>query len=208
MNQTKQAVADCMNRLYARHLTTLSGGNVSTRGEDDLIQITPSGTDKGHMSGDQIAAVGLDGKNHTPSLKPSSELPMHLSIYQRYPDVRAIAHAHPAMASVFTVIDRPLNTSLLEEAYLVIGASASADYARTGTQTLADAVTSALGEGASCVLMRNHGVLAIGDTLLQAFNRIEVLEQLAKVTFFANVLGGGQGLTAKQCAALDRSMGR
>ena len=207
MIQQKQAIADCMDRLYSQGLTTMSGGNISIRMADDLVLVTLSATDKGHMRAVETGVVGLDGTNHTRVLKPSGETLMHLEIYKRRPDVHAIIHAHPPMASVFTVVDRPLNVRLIAESYTIIGDPAVVPYALTGTQELANCVAAALGGKTSCVLMQNHGVLTVGDTLPQAFGRIEVLENVAKINLFAGLLGGMRELSAEQCAALDRSVG-
>ncbi len=208
MISQKQAIADCMDRLYARNLTTMSGGNISSRVEDDLILLTPAATDKGNMRAAEIAVVGLNGANHTRVLRPSSEMPMHLAIYKRRPDVRAIIHAHPPMASVFTVVDLPLNVRLSAEAYALIGEPAVAPYALTGTPELADCVAASLAGKTSCVLLQNHGVLTVGETLQEAFSRIEVLETVAKINLFANLLGGTRELNPDQCAALDCLAGR
>jgi L-fuculose-phosphate aldolase len=208
MIEQKLAVADCMNRLYQKGLTTTSGGNISLRVSDKLILLTPSATDKGNMRADQIAEIGMDGTNHTPHLKPSGETSMHLEIYKRRPDVLAIVHAHPPMASVFAVSDQPLNVRLIAESYAIIGQPAVAPYALTGTQELADAVADGLTGNTTCVIMKNHGVLTVGTDLLQAFDRMEVLENTAKINIFAAQLGGAQELNDEQCTALDEWAGR
>jgi L-fuculose-phosphate aldolase len=208
MIEQKLAVADCMNRLYQKGLTTTSGGNISLRVSDKLILLTPSATDKGNMRADQIAEIGMDGTNHTPHLKPSGETSMHLQIYKRRPDVLAIVHAHPPMASVFAVSDKQLNVRLIAESYAIIGQPAVAPYALTGTQELADAVADGLTGNTTCVIMKNHGVLTVGTDLLQAFDRMEVLENTAKINIFAAQLGGAQELNDEQCAALDEWAGR
>ena len=208
MIEQKQAVAECMNRLYRQGLTTSSGGNVSLRVSDGLILLTPSATDKGVMQADQIAEIGMDGRNHTAHLKPSGETTMHLEIYRRRPDVQAIVHAHPPMASVFAVSDKPLNVRLIAESYAVIGRPAIAGYALTGTQELANLVADALSDDASCVLMRHHGVLTVGRTLLEAFDRIEVLENTARINVAAQQIGGTQELSQAQCDELDTWAGR
>ena len=208
MIEQKQAVADCMNRLYEKGLTTTSGGNISLRVSDDLILLTPSATDKGRMRADQIAEIGMDGTNHTPHLKPSGETSMHLEIYKHRPDVLAIVHAHPPFASVFTVVDKKLNVRLIAESYAIIGEPVVAPYSLTGTQELANSVAASLARPTVCVLMKNHGVLTVGTDLLQAFDRIEVLENAAKINLFAAQLGGPNELDAEQCAALDAWVGR
>jgi L-fuculose-phosphate aldolase len=208
MIDQKQAVADCMNRLYAQGLTTTSGGNISLRISDELTLLTPSATDKGRMTAEQIAEIGMDGTNHTPELKPSGETSMHLEIYKRRPDVLAIVHAHPPMASVFTTIDKKLNVRLIAESYAIIGEPFIAPYALTGTQELADAVAAGLAGNTSCVLMKNHGALTVGGTLLEAFDRMEVLENAAKINLYAAQLGTPIELNPDQCAALDAWVGR
>jgi L-fuculose-phosphate aldolase len=208
MNEQKQAVADCMNRLYQQGLTTSSGGNISLRVSDSLILLTPSATDKGRMRADQIAEIGMDGTNHTPQLKPSGETSMHLEIYKRRQDVQVIVHAHPPMASVFAATDHPLNVRLIAESYAIIGEPALAPYALTGTQALADAVADCLTENTACVIMKNHGALCVGATLLQAFDRMEVLENTAKINIYTHLLGNVQALDEAQCTALDEWVGR
>jgi len=208
MIEQKQAVADCMNRLYQQGLTTTSGGNISLRVSDGVILLTPSATDKGRMRADQIAEIGMDGTNHTPHLKPSGETSMHLEIYKRRPDVQAIVHAHPPMTSVFAVSDQPLNVRLIAESYAIVGEPAIAPYALTGTQELADTVAGCLTGNAVCVIMKNHGALTIGTDLLQAFDRMEVLENAAKINMYAHLLGSVQELDEEQRTALDVWAGR
>ncbi len=235
MLEQKQAVADCMNRLYRQGLTTTSGGNVSLRIGDDLLLVTPSATDKGRMTAEQIVEMGLDGANRTPQhtsrsqsltegiqrpgglatpddlatcIRFSGETPLHLEIYRRRPDVRAIVHAHPPVASAFTAVDRQLNVRLIAESYAILGEPAVAPYALTGTAELAEAVASALVGSTCCVLMKNHGVLTVGSTLLEAFDRLEVLENAAKITLLVSQLGTAVELNPQQLAELDRWAGR
>lgn len=208
MIEQKQAVADCMNRLYARGLTTTSGGNISLRISQERILLTPSATDKGNMLADQIAEIGLDGINHTPHLKPSIETSMHLEIYKRHPHIQAIVHAHPPFASAFTAVRKSINVHLIAESYAIIGEPVIAPYALMGSSELAAAVAGSLSHHAYCVLMENHGVLCVGDTLLQAFDRIEVLENTARINLYTAQLGGGIELDQAQRRAIDNMMGR
>lgn len=208
MNEQKQAVADCMNRLYRQGLTTTSGGNISLRVSDDLILLTPSATDKGNMTAAQVAEIGMDGTNHTPQLKPSIETSMHLEIYRRHPHVRAIVHAHPPMASTFVAARKPINVRLIAESYAILGEPVIAPYALMGTPELAASVAECIDASTCCVLMENHGVLCVGNTLLQAFDRIEVLENTATINLNLVQLGGGVELERDQLLEIDTMMGR
>lgn len=208
MIEQKQTVADFMNRLYAQGLTTTSGGNISLRISDMNILLTPSATDKGNMQAEQIALINMHGSNLTPKLKPSGETSMHLEIYKRRPDVKAIVHAHPPTASAFTTVDKQLNVRLIAESYAIIGEPAVAPYLLTGTQELADAVAGSLTGNTNCVLMKNHGALTVGTTLLEAFDRMEVLENAAKINILASQLGTPVELNADQLEELDIWVGR
>ena len=208
MTEQKQAVADCMNRLYRQGLTTTSGGNISLRVAGDLLLLTPSATDKAHMRADQVAEIGLDGTNHTPHLTPSIETAMHLEIYRRHRHVQAIVHAHPPMAGTFVAARQTINVKLIAESYAVLGEPVVAPYALSGSPALAAAVAGSLAKHTCCVLMENHGVLCTGDTLLQAFDRVEVLENAARIHLQVAALGGGVELDAEQLRDLDAMMGR
>ncbi|VGO17035.1 L-ribulose-5-phosphate 4-epimerase UlaF [Pontiella desulfatans] len=208
MIDLKQAVADCMNRLYRQGLTTTSGGNISMRVPGDLILLTPSATDKGNMKAEEIAEIGMDGTNHTPNLKPSIETSMHLEIYRRHPQVHAIVHAHPPMASTFVAARKPINVRLIAEAYAIVGEPEYAPYELMGSDALADSVAGSFKKHTCCILMENHGVLCTGATLLQAFDRIEVLENIAKINLNIGRLGGGVELDNDQLREIATMMGR
>jgi len=122
--------------------------------------------------------------------------------------VQAIVHAHPPMASTFTAVRKAINVRLVAEAYAIVGEPAIAPYALMGTPGLADSVARSFKKNTFCVLMENHGVLCIGDTLLQAFDRIEVLENAAKINVYATQLGGAVELDDGQCREIDIMMGR
>jgi len=208
MNEQKQAVADCMNRLYQQKLTTSGGGNISLRISNDRILLTPSATDKGNMTAEQIAEIGMDGTNYTPQLKPSIETSMHLEIYKQHGQVEAIVHAHPPMASTFVATRKPINVRQIAEAYAIVGTPEYAPYALMGTPELAESVAGCFKKNTVCVLMRNHGVLCTGNSLLQAFDRIEVLENTALINLNLAQLGGGVELTHEQLHEIDTMMGR
>lgn len=208
MIEQKQTVADFMNRLYRQGLTTTSGGNISLRLSDELILLTPSAIDKGSMTAEEIAEIGMDGTNHTPELKPSIETSMHLEIYKRHEHIKTIVHAHPPMASTFVAARKPINTRLIAEAYAIVGEPEYAPYALMGSPELAESVAGCFIQGTFCVLMENHGVLCVGDSLLQAFDRMEVLENTAKINLEIGKIGGGVELDTEQLREIAVMMGR
>lgn len=183
----RQQVADTMSRLYRTRLTTTSGGNISFRLSDDLFCITPSQLDKAGLTGEVIAVVGFDGTNHTPHLKLSIESEMHRRVLMARRDINAVVHAHPVYASSFTAMNKPINTHLLAESYFLIGEPYLAPYKRMGTSELADSVVEGI-QTTRVVLLENHGVLTVGNSLIEAFDLIEVLENSARMTFITEMM--------------------
>lgn len=179
INLLKNDIAEFMCRLYRQGLTTTSGGNISARC-GDYILITPSASDKGNMRGEEIGVLDLEGRIIGSAFRPTIESNMHLEIYRARPDVEAVVHAHPASASAFAASSAEINTAYLAESHVVLGKIAYAEYRCQGTVELAEIVAISLSDS-DCVIMRNHGALTVGSNLLQAFDRLEVLESTARI---------------------------
>lgn len=182
----RKEVACFMRRLYNHGLTTTSGGNISMRITDDIIVITPSATDKGNMSWKEVGIMTIIGENLTPELKPSIESDMHLSIYIKRKDVTAIVHAHPVFATAFTAMKCKINTNLTAEARAILGDPVVVPYALMGTGELANLAAENIMHS-DILLLENHGILTTGSNLLQAFDKIEVLENAAKMTLIVEM---------------------
>jgi len=198
----KEEVAYFMRRLYEQKLTTCSGGNISFKVDDENILITPSRLDKARLTYNQIGVMSIDGKNHTPELKLTMENGMHHSIYKKRADVKAIVHAHPTYATSFSATNKKVNCKLSGEARFVIGKPIYTKYALMGSEELAGIVSEAL-LNANVVVMKNHGIIAVGETLLQAFDRLEVFEAAAKITLITELLGENNQLSEDQLRAID-----
>lgn len=202
----KKKVAKWMRRLYKKGLTTSLGGNISLRLDENHIAITASGVDKGRIKDDEIAIVTMDGVVVEPHVDISMETGMHLAIYKKRPDVNAIVHAHAPMGSLFTATKKTINTSLLAEAFDIVGKPQLAGYAPPGSKQLAENVANTI-EKTNVVLMENHGVIAVGASILQAFDRIEVLENAAKMTVLTSLLNDQKQLSAEQLSELCELLG-
>lgn len=205
--QQRKEVAYFMRRLYKQKLTTTSGGNISLRLDDNIIAMTPAALDKGKLTASQISLLRLDGENLTPDLKVTSEAPMHLRILQARPDINAVVHAHPVTASAFSASETPIRCDLLSEGYAILGKILVAPYGLTASDELADTVARTARE-TDCLLMRNHGVVALGKTLLQAFDRLEVIEIAAQTTLITRQLDGVEPMTPQQLGEIDALIGR
>ena len=199
----RKEVAHFMRRLYKHGLTTTSGGNISLRISDEIILITPSATDKGRMNWKDVAILNIFGENLTPDLRPSIETPMHLSIYKKKEDVLAVVHAHPVFASLFTAIKSKINTSLTAEARAILGEPLLIRYAVMGSEALADVVSENVIKS-DILLLENHGILTTGSNLVQAFDKVEVLENAAKMTLMTEKTGRKKPLDRISIMELER----
>lgn len=207
--QEREEVAYFMRRLYRQGLTTCSGGNISCRIGEDCVAITASKLDKAELRAAGVGLVKLvGGSNLTPELGLSIETGMHLAIYRQRPSLRAIVHAHPVTASAFCATrGASLDTTLTAEAYALLGLPAWIPYALMGSEELAAAVAAGMGDSV-CLLLENHGVVAVGENLLTAFDRLELLEVAAQHTLILRQLGGASPLDAAKRRELDAFVGR
>ena len=177
------------HRLYEKGFVTATDGNVSVRLPNGNVLITPSALNKGQVSERDLVEVSLEGTPVTLSRKPSSELGMHLFIYRQRPDVKAIVHAHPTTATAFAAARLPLPDRLLPEVIVGIGAVPLAVYATPSTTEVAESLAPHV-MNASVILLTNHGVVAYGSDLDEAYFKLEKTEHAAQITLIARLLGG------------------
>jgi L-fuculose-phosphate aldolase len=199
----RKEVARFMRRLYRHGLTTTSGGNISLRAGEDKIIITPSATDKGEMRWREVGIMTIDGENLTPELKPSIEHRMHLAIYKKKEGILAIVHAHPVYASAYTAMKCRIDTSLTAEACAICGDPRFVTYALMGTDELAVLAAESV-VSSDILLLENHGILTTGTSLLQAFDKLEVLENAARMTLITELTGKKKPLTKTRVRELER----
>ncbi len=201
--EERKEVACFIRRLYRQGLTSTSGGNISVRVAKDIIVITPSGTDKGRMRWNEVGIMNFSGENLTPGLIPSMESKMHLSIYKKKKEVKAIIHAHPVFASSFTAMKCKINTYLTAEACAILGVPLMVPYALMGTEKLAALAAENILRS-DILLLENHGVLTTGVNLLQAFDKIEVLENAAKMTLLVEITRNKSQLSKSRILELEK----
>jgi L-fuculose-phosphate aldolase len=180
--------------LYERSYVVSSDGNVSVRLDDGRIVATPTMTCKGRMTEDSLAITDIQGKSLN-NRKASSELAMHLLIYQERPDIKAVCHAHPPHGTAFAVAGLAIDQPILSEVILTLGCVPLAEYGTPSTSELTEAMRP-LVKRHNALLMANHGAVAYGADLWQAFDRLETLEHTAKIAILSRMLGGSKNLPA------------
>jgi L-fuculose-phosphate aldolase len=119
---------------------------------------------------------------------------MHLLIYRERPDVRAVCHAHPPHGTAFAVAGLPIDQPILSEVILTLGCVPLAEYGTPSTAELSDAMRPLL-KHHNALLMANHGAVAYGSDLWQAWDRLETLEHTAKIAILSRMLGGSRNLS-------------
>ncbi len=174
--------------LHERAYVVAMDGNLSLRLDRDRVLTSPTAISKGMMAPDDLVVTDLAGRKLVGRRNPSSELAMHLLIYKRRPEVRAICHAHPPVATGYAAAGMPLNKALLSEAVLALGCVPVAAYGTPGTPELVEALAP-LVDRYDAILMANHGVVTFGPDLLTAFFRMETTEHYARVSLVTELLG-------------------
>src|SRR4029450_2135969 len=165
--------------MYERSYVVSSDGNISARLDDGRVVATPTMTCKGRMTEESLAITDMSGKPLTDQ-RPSSELAMHLLIYRERSDVKAVCHAHPPHGTAFAVAGLAIDQPILSEVSRTLGCVPLAEYGTPSTDELSDAMRP-LVKHHNALLMANHGAVAYGADLWQAFDRLETLEHAAKV---------------------------
>lgn len=178
--------------LYQRSYVVSSDGNVSIRLEDNRVLATPTMMCKGRMTEADLAVTDMDGRPLSDK-KASSELAMHLLIYRMRPDIKAVCHAHPPHGTAFAVAGLAIDKPILSEVILTLGCVPLTGYGTPSTDELTDAMKPFV-EHHNALLMANHGAVAYGADLWQAFDRLETLEHTAKIAILAKTLGGANDL--------------
>ena len=196
--EAKKAILDIGRRMYAKGFVASNDGNISCRVGPNTIWTTPTGVSKGFMTQDMLVKMDLDGKVLMGRLKPSSEIKMHLRVYQENPRLQAVTHAHPPMATCFAIAGQPLDAAILTEAILSLGTIPVARYATPGTQEVPDSIAPFVNHY-NGVLLANHGALTWGDDIYQAFYRLESVEYYATILMYTgNIIGQQNHLSCEQ----------
>ncbi len=199
----KSALADYGRRLYEQGMIAGTDGNLSVRLDDDRIMVTPSGLPKGHLAAEDMVIVDINGKHLQGNLRASAELAMHLLVYQRRSDVKACIHAHPPHATAFAVAGIQLEEDILPEVVVSVGRIPLTDYAGPGTDEVPKSIEPHV-DICNAFLLRNHGLLTVGGSLEEAYNRHELVEHYARIVLLARHLGNIDAIPSEDFKRLER----
>ncbi|MEJ7808786.1 MAG: class II aldolase/adducin family protein [Gemmatimonadaceae bacterium] len=197
----RHGIVRVCRRLYERGLIAGPDGNVSVRIGEGRILVTPAGMSKVDVRAADIVEITPLGEQLSRGRPASSEVAVHLRIYERRPDLRSVVHAHPPTATGFAVAGEDLMAPVLPEIILQVGGVPIVPYDAPGTRELAERFDPWLADH-DAFLMANHGAVTAGRTLEAAHQRMESVEHAARILFTARLLGNVNELTRVQAAAL------
>lgn len=181
--------------LYARRYVVAAEGNLSIRLDNDRYLITAAGACKGWLQAADLLEIDGAGRVLAAAAdrRPSSEWRLHCAIYARCPEAGAVCHAHPPFATACAAAGRVLDVRVLNEQAHLLGAVPLVRPTAAGTEDVALAVRDHL-PAARALLLGNHGAVAWGGDLVEAYFRLEYLERLAEVTLLGELAGGARRL--------------
>jgi L-fuculose-phosphate aldolase len=205
--QHRQDILDIGKLIYQKGWVAANDGNISVRLDDRRILCTCTGVSKGMMTPDDLIVCDLAGNRIDGVRERTTEIAMHVTIYQMRPDVSAVVHAHPPVATGFAVAGRPLNLALLPEVIVSLGCVPLAEYGLPGTPALAEGMLPYIPKY-DAVLLANHGLVCYGEDLYKAFFKMETVEHFARVTLVAELLGGPKVLPRHEVGKLFESRAR
>ncbi len=171
--------------LYEKGLVAGSDGNLSARIDEERILVTASGVHKGLMGPDGLIVVDNRGMEGAGTSKASSEVPMHLAIYKKIKDARAIIHAHAPWTTAASLKRDSIDLSILAEGRILFPEVKVVPFLPPGSVELAKAAARAAAENRVFIL-KAHGVVAWGKDLKEAFCLIEALEHNVKTMALRN----------------------
>ncbi len=201
--EAKEKIIEVGRCMYQNGYVVTNDGNITVKVSPNEIWVTPTGVSKGFMTTDMMVKMDLDGNILEGSCKPSSEIKMHLRVYKENSDVRGVVHAHPVNATSFAIAGIPLEEPILVEAIMQLGAVPIAHYAKPGTYEVPDSIAPYC-KDYNAVLLSNHGALTWGASLIQAYYRMEVLENYARMILNVQILQKQRAFSNEQIGELQK----
>lgn len=199
----RKEIVEIGRRMYEKEMVAASDGNISYRLNDREIIITPTGSCLGFLKTTRLVTIDMEGRPLFSSGRPTSEFRLHLEVYRRRPDVRAVVHAHPIYCTAFSVAGITLDQCVIPEVVFTLGAIPTTAYATPTTEEPPRVIQEYI-EGCDAMILDRHGSLTVGETISEAYFRLEKIEHTARVIMNARLLGNVQTLSEDEVAKLNR----
>lgn len=204
----KKEILQYAQRLYRDKLVTGTSGNISIfDSENNCVVITPSSKEYMKITEDNIIIMDFDGNVIEGIGKPSSEWRMHVEIYRNRRDIKAVVHTHSPYATGFAVLNESIPIILIEMVPWLNGEIQVAEFALPGTVEMGATALKVLTDKYAC-LLSNHGVLAVGESIQKAYNRVAYVEDAAKIYFISKAIGEPKLLPESAVRHMMSKLGR
>ncbi len=199
--EARELICEIGRRIFEKDMVAANDGNITVKISDDCILATPTGVSKGFMQPEMMSMLDLKGNIVAcGSIKPSSEVKMHLRIFNENPAVGACVHAHPINATAYAITGEWLDAPIFAESAIQLGVVPVAVYGKPGSQEVPDSVAP-FAKDYNCCLLSFHGALTWGSDLMQAYYRMEALEHFAQLyTITQHVMHNTRYMTPEQMA--------
>jgi len=209
--EIKKQICDVGKRMFDRNMVAANDGNISVKISDNEFLCTPTGVSKGFMTPEYICKVDAKGNliQANGNFRPSSEIKMHMRVYEKRPDVGAVVHAHPNFATAFAIAGIPLTQPIMPEAVIALGCVPIAEYGTPSTMEIPDNVEKYL-PYYDAVLLESHGALTWSTDLIAAYMKMESVEFYAELLYKSKMLGGPKEFdkeNVQKLYAIRRQMG-
>lgn len=205
--ELRQDIVEIGRMVWQKGWVAANDGNITVRLDSERVMCTPTGVSKGMMHPDDMIIVDMQGRKILGQKEGTSEIAMHLAIYRLRPDVRAVVHAHPPVATGFAAAGRALNLALLPEVIIGLGCVPLAGYGLPGTPELIEPMLPLIPKY-DALMMGNHGAVCYGEDLYKAYFRMETVEHFARITLVAELLGGPRVLPKQEVQKLVEARAR
>jgi L-fuculose-phosphate aldolase len=189
----RQDIVEIGRLVFQKGWIASNDGNITIRLDAERILATPTGVCKGMMSIDDLIVVDMKGNKIFGTKERTSEIAMHLTIYEMRPDIKSVVHAHPPVSTGFAAAGRALNQALLPEVIIGLGCVPLAEYGLPGTPALTEPMLPLIPKY-DAILMGNHGAVCYGEDVYKAYFRMETMEHFARIALVAELLGGAKVL--------------
>ena len=203
MEYVRHQIISIGHRLWQQGMMPGGDGNISARIKPRMVLITASGVSKGALTNDDIIVLDAEQKRLGGKGEPSTEIDLHMLAYQLRNDVNAVVHAHPPFATALSSAGIELPYDLLPEVAIKIGRIPTAPFALPSTGDVAKVAGDYI-KKYNAFLLEKHGAVALGRNLQEAFMRMELVEHLARVTFYVKLLGKYEPISPQDIEKLEK----
>ncbi|WP_337872303.1 class II aldolase/adducin family protein [Ignavibacterium sp.] len=190
----KEEIVKVCHLVYQNKFVAAYDGNISALTENNSVMITRSGICKGEVTISDIIETDLNGNKISGEGKISTENKLHLYIYNKRKDAKAVVHCHPVFATALGLVENKYLDIFFPEVFLTLGKIPVCEYATPSTQEVTDSIAEFI-ETSNALILKNHGAVTIGSSVMDAYYKMEKLEHAAKTILFAKLLGSPRKLS-------------